>query len=409
MIHKRAFLAALLVFLTQFPTPLFADFQLLDAIQEFGEKRFVRPTPSRLRTGPVRLHPTLRTKVEYDDNILLEDTDAREDVVFNILPGTILELPINTHQLAVGYEADIDVFTKSRHAKQNDQNQNMFALADIRFPDWYINMLERFTETSGRSGTTFTERIPRFDQSVHPKIGYRVKRLIFEMGYRHFLRDFRRQVDDPLDFQLNEWTGVIYYDLFARLKVLIEYQIAQIDYDDNFVRNGTFQGGRMGLEGEVMPNLFVKIRGGPHFRNYKQDSKTTFKSWVGDLFVKYQMRKNLKLELTADREPIEATFASINFYTRHLLSVGAEYEIVPRWILFTKIKYIWHYYAESVRLGDQIGFRRDRHLPVRCGIRYLPREWLEIELAYQFSHRDSNFPTFDYDDNRFSLTTSLMY
>jgi len=260
--HKKIapFLIFFLFISVVSPPNLFADFKLLDAIQEFGEKRFVKAKPARLRWGPVRIYPGIRTKMTYDDNILLEDEDGREDVVWNIQPGVILELPINTHQIAVGYEADIEVFSKSRHFRQTDQNQNFFSLIDIRFPNWYINVLDKFAETSGRGGTTFTNRIPRYDHSVHPKIGVRWDRMIIEGGFRHFIRDFRRQVDDSLDFQLVEWTAILYYDLFARLKALIEGQVSQIDYDDNFQREGTFTQTRIGVEGELMPNLTVQAR-----------------------------------------------------------------------------------------------------------------------------------------------------
>ena len=118
-------------------SPLFADFKLIDAIQEFGEKRFIKtPTKPRLKAGPVRIYPQLRKSATYDSNILYEPLDAKEDVVFHIQPGAIIELPIDTHQLAVGYEADFEIFSKSRHSRQNDQNQNFFALADIRFPSF---------------------------------------------------------------------------------------------------------------------------------------------------------------------------------------------------------------------------------------------------------------------------------
>ena len=172
MTRLKHYFFLLLLFLLLTPNPVHADFKILDAIEEFGEKRFVKTTPSRLKLGPVGIYPTLRNTVTFDNNIFLEPNDAKEDVVFNIQPGVILDLPIDAHQIAVGYEADFEVFSKDRHSTQNDQNQNMFALVDLRFPSFYINLLEKFSETSGRAGTTFTSRIPRFDQSVNPKIGF---------------------------------------------------------------------------------------------------------------------------------------------------------------------------------------------------------------------------------------------
>lgn len=389
--------------------PAYADFQLLDAIQEFGEKRFVKPTPARLRMGPVRFHPFIRSVVTYDDNILLEDQDGREDVIYNIQPGAVIEIPINRHQVAIGYEADIEVFTKERHAKQNDQNQNFFALVDVRFPDWYINVLERFSETSGRSGTTFTDRIPRYDNSIHPKIGYRWNRFILEGGFRHFVRDFRRQIDDSLDFQLVEWTAVLYYDLFARLKALIEGQVSQIDYDDNYQRNGTFTQTRVGLEGEILPNVVAKALVGVQFRNYETESKPDFNSWVAELKLEYEFRENLRFSLSAERVPLEATFGNVNYFKRHIVRFGAEYDITQKWTAFQGVKYYRDSYTERAAVGTRSGFRRDNHFSLETGLRYTPNEWLELELAYEFFHRNSNFQTFDYNDNRVSLTSIIAY
>lgn len=405
----RIFSLLLLCLFTGRPFTAYADFKLIDAIEEFGEKRFVKTKPSRLQAGPLRIHPSLRSSVTYDSNILLENDDEREDVVYNIQPGVILELPINRHQIVAGYEADFEMFSKQRHNDQNDQNQNFFALADFRFPSWYINVLERFSETSGRSGTTFTERIPRYDQSINPKIGYHWKRFTLEAGFRHFMRDFRRQVDDRFDFEESAWTGVLYYDLFARLKALVEYQVAQIDYDDNHLRAGTFQQVRIGLDGEPMPNLRVKIRGGLQFRNYEESSEEDFNSFVGDIWAEYKIRPDLKLVARAGREPVEATFGEVNYYLEHRVGLGLEYSPWLRWTLFGGFDYIHHGYSERETLGSQTGFRRDHHFGGRYGLRYLMNDWLELELAYQHLHRRSNFAPLEYTDHKVSLASVLSY
>src|SRR3990167_8524221 len=175
--HRFSFslfsLAALFLF---FAGPLQADFKLVDAIQEFGERRYIESVPTRLKAGPINFHPHLRSSATYDSNILHEDTDEREDVVYNIIPGALIEIPLDKHQLAVGYEADIEIFSKKRHSRQNDQNQNFFALVDLHFPSFYVNVLDQFSETSSRSGTTFTDRVPRIDHNIHPRIGYKWKR-----------------------------------------------------------------------------------------------------------------------------------------------------------------------------------------------------------------------------------------
>lgn len=388
---------------------LWADFQLVDVIKEFGEKRYVETGPTRIKAGPAQFHPTLRSKVQYDDNILLEDRDGREDVIYEVLPGAIVDLPINKHRVTVGYEADMEFFSKERQRTQNDQNQNFFTLFNFHFPSWYVNVLERFSETSGRAGTTFTSRIPRIDQSIHPKIGYRWKRLIFEAGYKHSVRDFRRQIDDGLDFQINEWTGVIFYDLFANLKALVEYQVAQIDYDDASARKGTFNQARLGLEGEVLPNLVLKVRLGPHFRDYRVSTEKDYQSWVGEFRAEYQFRQNLKYHVEMTKKAVEATFGNVNFYKQHLIQTGIEYRIRPQWEIFTLGRFFRQSYAERAAAGDRSGFRRDHNMSVKTGIRFEPRDWLEFELAYEHYRRLSNFDTFDYGDNRFSLSSALVY
>lgn len=390
-----------------FSSSVFADFKLLDAIQEFGEKRFIKPQPTRLKAGPLQIHPTLRTSVQYDDNVLLEQEDEKKDVIFNIKPGAILEIPIDKHQVALGYEGEFEIFSKL--SRQNDQNQAFFALGDFHFPDWYVNILERLVETSSRSGSTFTGRIPHIDQSIHPKVGYQWKRLIFEAGFRHFLRDFRRVVDAPFDFQLYEGSGVIYYNLFARLKALLEYQAGWIVYDHNPTRRGTIHQGRVGVEGEVLPNVLLKARVGPQFRNYRTASEADFNSWVGDLAFEYEVRKNLKLKLTLSRSPVEATFGEVNFYKEHAAGFGVEYQLRPQWTLFAEPQYALHHYAERAVLGNQVGFRRDRLISSKSGVRYLAREWLEFECAYEFLYRESNMQGLSYNDNRFSFTTNLTY
>ncbi|HTL47451.1 MAG TPA: outer membrane beta-barrel protein [Verrucomicrobiae bacterium] len=386
-----------------------ADFQLTDAIKEFGERRFVDLPPARLKAGPVIVHPSMRNKVEYDSNVFLEDTDGKKDTIFEVLPGVVLDLPVNKHRVTVGYEADMEFFGKGRDRTQNDQNQNFFTLANFHFTNGYVNVLEQLSETSGRAGTTFTSRIPRYDQSIYPKIGYRWKRLIFEEGFRHQVRDFRRQVDDSLDFQFTEWTSVIFYDLFARLKALVEYQLAQIDYDDSPTRQGTFNQFRIGLEGQPLPNLTTKIRIGPQFRNYQTSSKPDFYSWVADMSVEYQVRKNWKVSLDLTRKAVEATFFDIAYYKQHLAGVGIAYRIRPAWEVFTKTRVYRQDYAERATVGSQTGYRHDRYFNIKTGLRYEPRDWMQFELAYELARRHSNFSTFGYTDHIISLSSALLY
>lgn len=389
--------------------PAFAEFKLLDAIQEFGEKRFVKTTPTRWHAGPVAIHPTLRKSVTYDSNVLLQPDDQNDDVVFNLQPGVILELPINKHQLAVGYEADFEIFSKARNANQTDQNQNFFALADFQFPSWYINILETFSETSGRSGTTFTERIPRYDQTVYPKIGYKFKRFTFETGFRHTVRDFRRKVDGAIDFHVQEWSEVIYYDLFARLKALFETQVGEINYNHNHQRDGFIYQTRLGLEGELMPNLKVKARSGIQLRNYYKDANVDFRSWIADVRADYQVRPSVKVYAGFSRQPVEATFGDVNYFLEHAYFMGAEYTLLTKWKLYTEPRYVRDSYSERVEGTGRTGFRRDHHWEWKTGLQYLIQEWWSMELAYEYLRRNSNFSDFDYTDNRVSLTSKLAY
>lgn len=402
-------LLSLLAFAIILPQPLHAEFELPDAIEQFGEKRFYAKTPGRLHVGPVRIHPSIKTGFEYDSNILLEDRDGKDDVIFEVLPGVVLELPVNTHQLTIGYEADIEVFTSQRHSTQNDQNQNFFTLLDLNFPSWYINVLEGFRETSSRSGTTFTSRIPRFDQNINPKIGYRWKRFILETGFRHFVRDYRRSIDDTRDFQAVEWNTVLFYNLFARLKTLIDYQWAQLDYDDFYERNGTINQIRVGIDGELMPNLLVEARTGIQLRDYEVPAEPDFRSWVADFKMEYVPRENITLTLGLSRDAVEATFGDVNYYVRHSLEQGTEYRFHPRWAVFNSFKWSDHDYAERVTRNGRTGYRRDAHFQWNPGIRYIPNEWLRMQLDYKYLRRNSNFSDFDITDHRIALTSKLSY
>lgn len=406
---RKFFSGAVFLFLALLSSsaPLFADFKLRDNIKEFGEKRFVKTTPAHLKAGPLRIHPWIRNGVAYDSNILQESNDPKDDVVFNIRPGAILELPVNRHQFAAGYEADLEVFTK--RDDQNDINQNFFALADLNFPNWYVNVLEELKETSSRSGTTFTSRVPRIDQSINPKVGYHFKRFTFEAGFRHFIRDFRRQVDDPLDFHLTEWNGVVFYDLFARLKSLLDYKLANIDYNDSPDRRGTFNQVRAGLQGEIYRNIFLDVRVGPQFRNYHTSSKPDFYSWVGNVELEYKIRENISWMANASREAVEATFADINYYKEHVFGTGIEYTLMKKYVLFTNFEYKRHDYAERSTLDLRTGYRRDHHAGVRTGIRYKINPYMEVETGYQYLRRDSNFALFDYTDHIVYFDSKLSY
>ncbi|MDD5670937.1 MAG: outer membrane beta-barrel protein [Candidatus Omnitrophica bacterium] len=407
--QKALFFITCVICLVSFSESLFAEYKITDAMQQFGEKRFLAPKPARLRLGPLRVHPTFRSQVEYDSNIFLENHDSREDVIFDIVPGGIIEIPFDTHQITVGYEADREIFSKARHADQTEWNQYFFSLIDLRFPNWYVNVLEKFAATSSRAGTTFTTRIPRYDQTVNPKIGYRWGRTTLEAGYNCFLRQFRRSTDDQRTFNLNEWSGVVYYDLFARLKLLLEDKISRIEYPDNFQRNGRFNSLLVGFEGELWPRLITRLRTGWEYRKYDETFKEGFNSWVGVFDAQYQWRERTKIRFSMERAPIEATFGNVNYFTRHIFRLGFDYLMGFRWTYFQDHKVYLDHYAERTTLNAETKFRHDTTLAIATGFRYRLLEWMSLELAYEFARRGSNYTTFSYTDNRVSLMTTVDY
>lgn len=389
------------------PVLLYADFKLQDSIREFGEKRWVQAGPRRLKAGPLRIHPSLRTAVTYDDNVYLTHTKKKSDVIFTVVPGAIIELPIDKHQIALGYEADFETLTINSH--QNAQNQNFFALADFHFPSWYVNCLERLIHTSDRAGTTFTQRIKRLDQSLTPKFGYKWKRATFEVGYLNFMRRFDQTVYKPYNFNENGLTGVFYYDLFARLKALVDYMWAQIDYPGDHTRKNTINQARIGLEGEIFPELLVKLRIGPQFKDYHLRSRHNFNSWVASAEIEYEMRKNLRFEVGVNREAVEATFADVNYYIENGIHFRTEYTFRPQWVGYLELGWYLNDYQERATIENRSGYRHDNHIMAKPGLRYLFRDWLEFELSYQFFRRNSNFSFFSYGDHQVTFTSLLKY
>jgi hypothetical protein len=384
-----------------------ADFKLQDAIREFGEKRWVQVGPTRLKAGPLRIHPSLRNAVTFDDNVYLTRTKRRSDVIFTVAPGVIIELPIDKHQIVVGYEADFETLTINSH--QNAQDQNFFSLVNLHFPSWYVNCLERFMHTSNRAGTTFTERIKRFDHSLNPKLGYKWKRATIEAGYINFFRRFDQSIYKLYNFNQNGLTGVFYYDLFARMKIVLDYMWTQIDYPGDRTRKNTVNQARIGFEGEIFPELLVKFRIGPQFKHYHLRARHNFNSWVGTAELKYQMRQNLRFELGLHREAVEATFDPVNYYIEQGVRFRAEYALRPQWITYLEFGWYLNHYQERATVGDRSGYRRDSHIITKPGLRYLFRDWMEFELSYQFLRRNSNFTFFNYGDHQVTFTSVLKY
>ena len=167
---------------------------------------------------------------------------------------------------------------------------------------------------------------------------------------------------------------------------------------------------RLGLEGEIRPDLFVRLKVGPHLRNYKKSTEVDFNSWVGSLELEYDFRSNIHFELEGYRDAVEATFQDVNFYKQHGIRFLGEYEFQPHWTAFSETEYYRNDYAERATVGRTVAqFRDDNHILTDLGLRYAFREWMEFELAYHFKHRESNFPEFDYTDHRVSLTSSISY
>ena len=353
----------------------------------------------RLIYDDLEIHPRFRAEHVLDSNVLLEARDEKLDNIFREVPGIEVVLPIGDHYVKADYETQFEQYVKTNN--NNTENQEFKTEVALNFTDMYIVTKESISHTTSRAGTTFTERIPRFENDVSTHVGYKFNRFTLDSGYGNFYRSFDTSREKNLNYRTNKWMGNLAMDLTAKTKMFVDYVFTDYDYSKDPTRDGVGNQIAGGLQGSFLPKTSLYSKFGYERVSFGTAGEIDSNNFVAEVGALYEPVAKTTIDVGWKRQTAQSTFANTNFFTEDRLFVRLRHDFTEKISGETGIAYANQDYDERNNFGAGafLGKRDDDLLTIDVKLLYQFTDWLSGDIKYQYNRRDSNASLFDYTDN----------
>lgn len=385
-------------------------------------------------------HPFLSLKGEYTDNLFNVKDDTKSNFLTTLTPGIWLAAPqlkevpiaiISHNTSAGGLQMDLPEY------KGFDRyNAYLLGSTDLKFysEDSDLNdnaiRLEGLFKYNLRSGLSFraVDRFSRDQDRFDAGNAYAIDKLReynsnlalgdvkwdfsekfqAKVGYSNFWVDYKDDIVEFLNRSDNTFFAYGYYKYSVKTALFLQYQYIDVSYDTASLRDNSQDFIFAGINWKSSEKTTLTFKAGYQDRSFKNDiidatgQSLTDSSNSGlalEMDLQYQIREKSKLTFTVNRKIDESD--SYTAFSKEVLGATLRYQQK-----FTdKIEGFCDLSYERDDYNQVIGSdRKDDRYVFRPSLRYTFRDWLMLELAYQYDTRSSSETLYDYDTNTISLS-----
>jgi hypothetical protein len=378
----------------------------------------VADLPGNIHIGPLKIHPSLSIKEEYNDNIFHEASGESGAAITTVSPGILFQLPFQRHFLQVDYRVDLIEASRFHRAYDTDSH---FAniLLDLDF-----NRLGFLLGDNWKSDSTAPDykddiRNNYYQNRFFVDATYKLPgRYKIKGFYRNEFRDFdsfRRpgQFNPELDNYMQNEAGInLFYRFLPLTSVLFEYGFTHINNTDKGFPTTDSDAQRfwLGLKWEATAKITGTIKGGYVNRDYDglSDDWDGF-GMEGDL--KYKFSSFTTFSFKGFRKLIQCSVTKEEgVYGTDYVSTGGTLSINHRFNYKLSAEASVSYFNDDYRERGLIGKKRDDdRFGFGFGVNYQIQDWLGCKLSYHYVDNDSNIEVEDYRENLITGALELTF
>lgn len=366
----------------------------------------VPPNAVAVDLNGIKITPSIAYTGEYDDNLYRTQFDKRSDYINIISPGIAIEAKPDKHEIRAGYKADI--LRYSSHTNFDTYRHHADLTGIFKFTRLELRFKEDFRRTDDFPTSELTTRIKRNENFLGGGVDYDVIER-WGIGFDYTWGNINNLRDDfdYLDRNTYTYATNIYYRITAKTRVFAEYDFVREIFDLDKTRDNNRHRGLVGVRGDLTERFNVTGKLGYETLNFHHESRDAQDNFVTSIEANYRPVERLGVGLILRRSVESATFAGNAQYATFSSNLILTYNFTPKLTVIPHGSFGVDQYRESALNIDLMEKRGDYNYGGGLGIRYTLQKWAVLEGSYDFSRRDSNFNTNDYDDNRVSFTVTL--
>ncbi len=390
------------------------------------------------------VHPFCTISEEYTDNLFNVDDNKTSNFLTKITPGIWFTMPRSKEVpitfIAGNTSAGGLQMALPDYKSFDRMNVYLLGASDIKFysEDSSLNdhddRLEGLFKYNLRSGLSFqvVDRYnrgqDRFDAGRSTEDNLRLyhsnialadinwdfsEKFSSKVEFSNFYLNYKDAIVDFLDRTDNSGSLYGYYKYSVKTSLFLQYQYTDVNYDSAELRDNTQDYYYGGIKWKYSDKTSLNFKAGYEKRKYRNDQtvediQTIANSDDGglalELALQSQIREKIKVSLALNHKIEESD--SYTALSQKVFGGTFRYEqkFSDRLLGICDLSYENADYTQIIEQN-----RNDDRYVFRPALQYVFRDWMMVELAYQYDTRNSTDNYFDYKTNSIllSLNTAL--
>ncbi len=362
-----------------------------------------------IRWGELRIHPAFSLTEQYESNVFQTPSNEQGDFSTRISPGFALHLPTGRHDFFGGYRAE---FVQYATLKKQDTINHFATLGmNLDFPGGLlVNMNNVFSKSTEAPLTDTTGPVKNLQDVLRSSVEYRLaERYSIALSHNLYYINYLQQQNEFLDRVENRVGLTGYYRIFPKTDVLLEPGYGRIQYlqSSSTNRDANNYDFLVGVRSEPTARIRGLTKVGYLYRDPQQVGGKSFSGVVTTNQWGYQMTDKTSFTLTLERRPFESSQANNDFFISIFSILTMNYIFSPNLSFQANLGGALNKYPVTATVGTQTAKRTDTLFGAGAGLTYTFTRWLSVRANYHFDRRNSNFNTFDFNDNRARISLDL--
>lgn len=334
-----------------------------------------------------------------DNNIFRQANSKVSDTILTVSPGLSLTKMFGKHQLAAVYSGKFATYSKTKTENYSDHFVNADLLLDLT-KKFNINL--QVNANQGHESRDAAGFIPAAPSTKPNKwtenrvytgftYGRKVAKAQFELDYETNKIAYTNNNQDYRDRKDNTLSARAFYNLGNKTALFAELKQRTIDYINSGTRDRDSKESysHIGLRWDATSKISGELRVGSFSKKFSSATETDGKGTSYEANVLWQPKSYSRLTLELLRAPQEVN-TSDSFFATTRTSIDWHYDVNSRLAAIVEF---------SNGIDEYTGSRKDKITQTGLGFKYQFRRWLEFNLTYTNSKRDSSVNTADYADN----------
>jgi len=372
-----------------------------------------------VQLGPTLLFPVLKVSGTYDDNFYLTSHNPESGWETSIAPSLRIVLPVRRFYLNA--EGGLE-FLKYYDIDEGDSTDWFvgaavgadfpgglsFKVAD-RHEVTYLPATQEFG-----AGEDFTQN------NLTATVAYAVSASL-RLELSGLRKTFTYDLSDDRDRVESSGRAVLYWKFRPEISALFEGAYESFKYDSNTAQDNNSTEVALGVTWEFTTKSTGFAKAGYQWKSYDAQDVSLgtedgeYYTFSGGLNHAFTPRTVLGVELLHESE--ESDFPENPYYLTTAFGANLSQRLTEKLYARAGARYSSDKYPNATSYdnpyddvtGVESGKRTDATINASLSLGFDITHWLVLELLYEGEWRDSTYDTFDYDQNRVTLSAKAVF